>query len=148
MTAGSLPAMPGTPIGQTSRAAAAPCLLAPPPGGRAVGLGSLPVAWAGGRLPARLRRRRASAVPPAPMLRRLYELVRDEGRREGAAGVRLYADDGNERAHEAYKVRRPPRKIAFATVVGSNKRQQPRVAAQRMCGRAWLPAEPRCAPGC
>ena len=64
------------------------------------------------------------------------------------AGVRLYADDGNERAHEAYKVRRPPRKIAFATVVGSNKRQQPRVAAQRMCGRAWLPAEPRCAPGC
>ncbi|KAI8474044.1 MAG: acyl-CoA N-acyltransferase [Monoraphidium minutum] len=35
--------------------------------------------------------------------RRLYEMVREEARRAGAAGVRLYADDGNGRAHEAYR---------------------------------------------
>jgi hypothetical protein len=37
--------------------------------------------------------------------RRLYELVRAEAVKAGAAGVRLYADDSNARAHEAYKVR-------------------------------------------
>ncbi|GBF87823.1 GCN5 family acetyltransferase [Raphidocelis subcapitata] len=35
--------------------------------------------------------------------RRLYELVREEARKKGAAGVRLYADADNATAHEAYR---------------------------------------------
>lgn len=46
-------------------------------------------------------------VPPSHRrkgyYRRLYEQVREEARQAGAAGVRLYADDGNKRAHEAYQ---------------------------------------------
>jgi len=40
--------------------------------------------------------------PITPPTRRLYELVRAEAVKAGAAGVRLYADDSNKRAHEAY----------------------------------------------
>lgn len=46
-------------------------------------------------------------VPPAHRrkgyYRRLYERVREEARAAGAAGVRLYADNGNGRAHDTYR---------------------------------------------
>jgi hypothetical protein len=46
---------------------------------------------------------RSCLSPVAHHPRRLYELVREEARKAGAAGVRLYADDHNAKAHEAYK---------------------------------------------
>lgn len=35
--------------------------------------------------------------------KRLYAHVRHEAEAQGAAGLRLYADDGNVSAHETYK---------------------------------------------
>ena len=35
--------------------------------------------------------------------RRLYAYVKEEARKAGAGGVRLYADNGNGRAHETYE---------------------------------------------
>ena len=82
--------------------------------------------------------------------KRLYEYVRAEAQRQGAAGLRLYADIGNTHAHAV--VRRAGRGRqgqAHAAVRRAGRDRQGRGGASR-AGRLQAGANlnPRCCPHC